>query len=107
MGTAGRRPPPARVRSATKVPEALQVLGGHVEADLAHPLPAITKDERQLDEVQRLGPGDDLEHDLLSAGLETFAYGLEHAAAHDKAPAHVVGQLDLERAPGEKRGPGG
>jgi hypothetical protein len=71
MGTAGRRLSPARVRSLTEVPEASQVVGGDVGADLAHPLPAITKDERPLDELQRLGPGDDLEQDLVSAGLET------------------------------------
>jgi hypothetical protein len=59
------------VRSATKVPEALQVLGRDVGADL------LTGDRERrtaADKLQRLGPGDDVEEDLVSAGAGDFTH---------------------------------
>jgi hypothetical protein len=67
--TAERRQPPGLVRSATKVPEALQVLGRDVGADL------LTGDRERrtaADKLQRLGPGD--EEDLVSAGAGDFTH---------------------------------
>jgi hypothetical protein len=52
-----------------KVPEALQVLGRDVGADL------ITGDRERrtaADKLQRLGPGDDVEEDLVFAGTGDF-----------------------------------
>jgi hypothetical protein len=69
MGTAGRRQPPGLVRSATKVPEALQVLGRDVGADL---LSGDRERRTAADKLQRLGLGDDVEEDLVSAGAGDF-----------------------------------
>jgi osmotically-inducible protein OsmY len=57
------------VRSATKVPEALQVLGRDVGADL---LSGDRERRTAADKLQRLGPGDDVEEDLVSAGAGDF-----------------------------------
>jgi hypothetical protein len=57
--------------AATKVPEALQVLGRDVGADL------LTGDRERrtaADKLQRLGPGDDVEEDLVSAGAGDFTH---------------------------------
>src|SRR5262245_47431531 len=71
-----------------QVPQHRKIMSGHRSRQLAVPLLAILEHIRNLDEIRRARPDENLQKDFIALRVQLVFHRLEHAASKHEKSAH-------------------